>query len=142
MIVLFGLHTAGLLRLSWLYRERRAHIDPTAGAGLGRSGLLGLAFGAGWSPCIGPMLGSILFLASNATTLGHGVLLLVVYSLGLGIPFLLAALFVQEFARQARRVHRFFSVINVVAGGLLVTMGLLVYTGTLLRLASLFPGVI
>ena len=142
MIVLFGLHTAGLLRLSWLYRERRAHVDPTAGAGLGRSGLLGLAFGAGWSPCIGPMLGSILFLASNTTTLGHGVLLLVVYSLGLGIPFLLAALFVQGFARQARRVRRYFSVINAVAGGLLVLMGLLVYTGTLLRLASLFPGVI
>jgi cytochrome c-type biogenesis protein len=142
MIVLFGLHTAGLLRLSWLYRERRAHIDPTTGAGLGRSGLLGLAFGAGWSPCIGPMLGSILFLASNATTLGHGVLLLIVYSLGLGIPFLLAALFVQGFARQARRVRRFFSVINVFAGGLLVLMGLLVYTGTLLRLASLFPGLI
>ena len=142
MIVLFGLHTAGLLRLSWLYRERRAHIDPTTGAGLGRSGLLGLAFGAGWSPCIGPMLGTILVLASNTTTLGHGVLLLVVYSLGLGIPFLLAALFVQGFARQARRVRRYFSVINVVAGGLLVLMGLLVYTGTLLRLASLFPGVI
>src|SRR5438874_6760922 len=68
MIVLFGLHTAGLLRLSWLYRERRAHIDPPTGAGLGRSGLLGLAFGAGWTPCIGPMLGSILLLASNATT--------------------------------------------------------------------------
>jgi cytochrome c-type biogenesis protein len=142
MIVLFGLHTAGILRLSWLYRERRAHIDPTTGAGLGRSGLLGLAFGAGWSPCIGPMLGSILFLASNTTTLGHGVLLLVVYSLGLGIPFLLAALFVQGFARQARRVRRYFSVINAVAGGLLVLMGLLVYTGTLLRLASLFPGLI
>jgi cytochrome c-type biogenesis protein len=88
------------------------------------------------------MLGSILFLASNATTLGHGVLLLIVYSLGLGIPFLLAALFVQGFARQARRVRRYFSVINAVAGGLLVLMGLLVYTGTLLRLASLFPGLI
>jgi cytochrome c-type biogenesis protein len=142
MIVLFGLHTAGLLRLSWLYRERRAHIDPTTGAGLGRSGLLGLAFGAGWTPCIGPVLGSILLVASNTTTLGHGVLLLAVYSLGLGIPFLLAALFVEGFARQARRVRRYFSVINAVAGGLLVLMGLLVYTGIFLRLASLSPGVI
>src|SRR2546423_8409594 len=142
MIALFGLHTAGLLRLSWLYRERRAHIDPTTGACLGRSGLLGLAFRAGSTPCIGPMLGSILLLASNATTLRHVVLLLVVYSLGLGIPFLLAALFVQSFTRQARRVHRYFGVINGVAGGLLVLMGVLVYTGTLLRLATLFPGVI
>jgi cytochrome c-type biogenesis protein len=87
------------------------------------------------------MLGSILVLASNATTLGHGVLLLVVYSLGLGIPFLLAALFVQSFTRQARRIRRFFGVINGVAGGLLVLMGLLVYTGIFLRLASL-PGLI
>src|SRR5207248_11587759 len=122
-IVLFGLHTAGILRLSWLYREHRAHVDPTAGAGLGRSGLLGVAFGAGWSPCIGPMLGSILLLASNATTLGHGVLLLVVYSLGLGIPFLLAAFFVQGLATQIRRLNRFFGLINLTAGALLIVMG-------------------
>jgi cytochrome c-type biogenesis protein len=63
VIVLLGLHTAGLLRLSWLYRERRVHIDPTVGAGMGRSGALGLAFGTGWSPCIGPILGSILLLS-------------------------------------------------------------------------------
>ena len=142
VIILLGLHTAGVWRLSWLYRERRMRVDPTVGAGMARSAALGAAFGAGWSPCIGPMLGSIILLAGNASTLGQGVLLLLAYSVGLGIPFLLAALFVQGFARQARRVRRFFSIINVVAGGLLVLMGLLVYTGTLLRLASLFPGVI
>ncbi|HKC74077.1 MAG TPA: cytochrome c biogenesis protein CcdA [Chloroflexota bacterium] len=142
VIVLLGLHTAGVWRFSWLYRDRRMRVDPTVGAGVARSAALGAAFGAGWSPCIGPMLGSIIFLAGNASTLGQGVLLLLAYSVGLGIPFLLAALFVQGFARQARRVQRFFSIINVVAGGLLVTMGLLVYTGTLLRLATLFPGVI
>jgi cytochrome c-type biogenesis protein len=142
LIVLFGLHTAGLLRLAWLYRERRAHVDPTTGAGLGRSGLLGLAFGAGWSPCIGPMLGSILLLASNATTLGHGVLLLVIYALGLGLPFLLAALFVQGLAAQIRRLNRFFGLINLVAGTLLIVMGIMVYAGVFQRLATLFPAVI
>ena len=142
VIVLLGLHTAGVWRLSWLYRDRRMRVDPTVGAGVARSAALGAAFGAGWSPCIGPMLGSIILMAGNAKTLGQGVLLLLAYSVGLGIPFLLAALFVQGFARQARRVHRFFGAINVVAGGLLMAMGLLVYTGTLLRLASLFPGVI
>ena len=137
LIVLFGLHTAGLLRLSWLYRERRPHVDPTSGAGLGRSGLLGVAFAAGWSPCIGPMLGSILLLAGNAATLGQGVLLLVAYSLGLGLPFLLAALFVEGLRERLRRVNRYFGVINLVAGALLVLMGVMVYAGVFLRLATL-----
>lgn len=138
LIILFGLHTAGLLRISWLYRERRPHIDPLAGASLGRSGLLGVAFGAGWSPCIGPMLGSVLLLASNATTLGQGVLLLVVYSMGLGVPFLLAALFVQSLTLQIRRLNRYFGLINVVAGALLIVMGVMVYAGVFQRLATLF----
>jgi cytochrome c-type biogenesis protein len=138
VIVLLGLHTAGLLRLSWLYRERRVHIDPTVGAGMGRSGALGLAFGAGWSPCIGPILGSILLLAGNTTTLGQGVLLLLAYALGLGLPFLLAALFVQGLAEHLRRVKRYVGIINLGAGALLVLMGVLVYAGTFLRLATLF----
>ena len=138
IIVLLGLHTAGLLRLSWLYRERRVHIDPTVGAGMGRSGALGLAFGAGWSPCIGPILGSILLLAGNTTTLGQGVLLLLAYALGLGLPFLLAALFVQGLAAHLRRLKRYVGIINLGAGALLVLMGAMVYAGTFLRLATLF----
>ncbi len=138
LIVLFGLHTAGLLRVSWLYRERRAHVDPTVGAGLGRSAALGLAFAAGWSPCIGPMLGSILLLAGNVATLGQGVLLLVAYSAGLGLPFLLAGVFVQGLAERLRRVNRYFGAINLVAGALLVVMGVMVYAGVFLRLATLF----
>ncbi len=138
LIVLFGLHTAGLLRVSWLYRERRAHVDPTTGVGVGRSAALGLAFAAGWSPCIGPMLGSILLLAGNAATLGQGVLLLVAYSLGLGLPFLLAAFFVQGLAVRLRRINRYFGVINLTSGALLVLMGVMVYAGVFLRLAALF----
>jgi len=138
LIVLFGLHTAGVLRVSWLYRERRAHVDPTVGVGLGRSAALGLAFAAGWSPCIGPMLGSILLLAGNVATLGQGVLLLVAYSVGLGLPFLLAAAFVQGLAERLRRVNRYFGAINLVAGELLVLMGVMVYAGVFLRLATVF----
>ncbi len=138
LIVLFGLHTAGLLRLSWLYRDRRARVDPTVGVGFGRSAALGLAFAAGWSPCIGPMLGSILLLAGNAATLGQGVLLLTAYSVGLGLPFLLAAAFVQGLAERLRRINRFFGVMNLIAGALLVTMGIMVYAGVFLRLATLF----
>ncbi len=142
LIVLFGLHTAGLLRLSWLYRERRAHLDPTTGAGVGRSALLGVAFGAGWSPCIGPMLGSILLLAGNAATLGQGVVLLAAYSLGLGLPFLLGAVFVEGLRERLRRVNRYFGIINLVAGALLVVMGVMVYAGIFLRLATLFRPII
>ncbi len=138
LIVLFGLHTSGVLRVSWLYRERRAHVDPTTGVGLGRSAALGLAFAAGWSPCIGPMLGSILLLAGNVATLGQGVLLLVAYSAGLGLPFLLAAAFVQGLAERLRRVNRYFGAINLVAGALLILMGVMVYAGVFLRLATLF----
>jgi len=138
LIVLFGLHTAGFPRVSWLYRERRARVDPMVGVGLGRSAALGLAFAAGWSPCIGPMLGSILLLAGNTATLGQGVLLLVAYSAGLGIPFLVAAVFVQGLAERLRRVNRYFGAINLVAGALLVTMGVMVYAGVFLRLATLF----
>ena len=141
LIVLFGLHMAGVLRVSWLYRERRARVDPTRGVGLGRSAALGLAFAAGWSPCIGPMLGSILLLAGNAATLGQGVVLLVAYSVGLGLPFLLAAAFVQGLAERLRRVNRYFGAINLVAGALLVLMGVMVYAGIFLRLATLFQPV-
>ncbi len=138
-IVVFGLQTAGVLRLPWLMRERRPHVDPLAGAGLGRSALLGVAFGAGWTPCIGPMLGSILLLAGNAATLAQGVALLLAYALGLGVPFLVTAVFVQGLTAQFRRVNRYFGVINRVAGALLVVMGVMVYAGVFLRLATLVP---
>jgi len=142
LIILFGLQTAGVLRLSWLYRERRLQLDPTSGVGMGRSALLGFAFGAGWSPCIGPMLGSILLLASSTATLQQGVLLLLVYSLGLGIPFLLSAFFIQGLTGLLHRLNRFFGVISLASGALLVVMGVMVYIGIFARLASLFPALL
>jgi len=84
------------------------------------------------------MLGSILLLAGNTATLGQGVLLLVAYSAGLGLPFLLAAAFVHGLAERLRRVNRYFGAINLVAGALLVLMGVMVYAGVFLRLATLF----
>lgn len=142
LIVLFGLHTAGVLRLPTLYRERRLYVDPASGAGMARSALLGLAFGAGWSPCIGPMLGSILLLAGSTGTLRQGVLLLAVYSLGLGLPFLASALFVQGLSGMLARLNRFFGVIGFASGSLLVVMGGMVYMGIFARLAGLFPALL
>ena len=90
---------------------------------MGRSGVLILAFGAGWSPGIAPILGSILLPTGNAATLGRGILVLLAYALGLGLPFLLAALFVHGLAGHLRRVNRSFDIINLGAGALLVLMG-------------------
>jgi cytochrome c-type biogenesis protein len=114
------------------------HIDPTVRASIGRSGVLGLAFGAGWSPGIGPILGSILLPAGNPATLGQGVPLLLAYALGLDLPFLPAALFVHGLAGHLRRVKRYFGIINLGTGALLMLMGVMVYAATFVRLATLF----
>jgi cytochrome c-type biogenesis protein len=91
--------------------------------------LVGLAFGAGWTPCIGPILGSILMYASVKSSLGQGLLLLFAYSLGLAIPFLLAALLVERFIEWFKRFRRFIPLTTRIAGGILVVVGGLLMTG-------------
>ena len=139
IIALLGLHTAGLLRLAWLYREWRPQVRPYGEGGLLRSALLGLAFGAGWTPCVGPMLGSILLLGATSSTLGQGVLLLLAYALGLGLPFLVAAAALGGLAGVLRQVNRYLGVVSWLSGALLVAMGVMVYEGTFVQLARLFP---
>ena len=96
VIILFGLHFLGLLRMPLLYREARLHAD-AQGASLAGAYVMGLAFAFGWTPCIGPVLATVLTLAANEASLGAGVRLLFVYSLGLGIPFVLAAVAIGPF---------------------------------------------
>jgi cytochrome c-type biogenesis protein len=90
VVILFGLHTMGVLRIDWLYSEKRVQVErkPTGAIG---AFLVGLAFAFGWTPCIGPILAGILAIAATQDTIGKGVQLLAVYSLGLGVPFLLTA---------------------------------------------------
>jgi len=139
LIIGLGLHTAGLLRIPWLYRDFRPRVRPVGGGGVARSGLLGVAFGAGWTPCVGPMLGSILLLSSTSTTLGEGVSLLFVYALGLGVPFLIAAAAIHSARGVFRRLGRYHLVITWFSAALLVTMGVMVYEGTFVQMARLFP---
>lgn len=137
LIVLFGLHLLGVLRVGWLLRERRLHIESRP-AGYVGAGLAGVIFGAGWTPCIGPVLGAILTYASARATLGGGLLLLGSYSLGLAVPFLLAALATGSFLATSRRLRRLLPVLERVAGAILIVAGILLASGTFPALSGYF----
>ena len=130
VIILFGLHFLGLLRVPLLYREARFH-SANQGASLAGAYVMGLAFAFGWTPCIGPVLGTVLSLAASEANLGTGVRLLAVYSLGLGIPFILAAVAIRPFLRFLKRFRRHLGRVEMVMGVLLVATGVLMLTGGL-----------
>lgn len=138
LIMLFGLHTIGILPIRWLYYEKRFQ-SSSLSPGLAGSFVIGLAFAFGWTPCIGPILAGILALASTQETVAEGMFLLFVYSLGLGIPFILTSLGVNEFLHFFNRYKRFIRWGEVVAGVLLVLMGILIFSSRLTSLISLLP---
>jgi cytochrome c-type biogenesis protein len=135
LVILFGLFTAGLLRPAWLQRELRWHGDPP-GRGPVAAYLLGTAFAFGWTPCIGPVLGAILAVTASSAS-GKGVALLTVYSLGLGVPFVAAALFLSGFVARLRTLRWFGRALQVVGGGVMVAMGLLMITDRMTAVAAL-----
>jgi cytochrome c-type biogenesis protein len=127
VIIIMGLHFLGVFRIGLLYREARFEVGKPAG--LAGAYLMGLAFAFGWTPCIGPVLGSVMAVAGAQATVGQGMGLLAVYSLGLGIPFLLAAVFLGRFMGLMDRVKPHMGLIEKVMGGLLVLTGLAFLTG-------------
>jgi cytochrome c-type biogenesis protein len=137
VIILLGLHTAGVLPIKWLLYEKRADVK-TKPLGLLGAYVVGLAFAFGWTPCIGPILGAILLFASQQETVGQGVLLLSAYSAGLGIPFIVSGLAVNGFFAAFGRLRRHMRAVEYVAGGLLVGVGLLLVTDRLTLLAGYF----
>jgi cytochrome c-type biogenesis protein len=137
VIIAMGLHVAGVLRIPWLYQERRLS-GPARPTGPFGAALVGGAFAFGWTPCVGPILGGILTLAGSRDTVGQGIGLLCVYSLGLGLPFLLAAWSVERFLSALRRLRRHFRALELTAGMLLVGVGVLVMTDQLSALNSHF----
>ncbi len=143
VVIVFGLHTAGVFKIRWLLSEKRASVTSRP-LGLVGAYVVGLAFAFGWTPCIGPILGAILLYASQQETLGQGVVLLAAYSAGLGIPFLLAALAVNWFFEASKRLRRSMRVVEIVSGALLVGVGVLLVTDRLTLIAQyfnkLFPG--
>ena len=139
LIVVFGLYLLGAFRWGALSRERRVHIQNKPLGYLG-SVLVGVAFGARWTPCIGPILGSILLYTSSQGDLAQGVVLLFVYSLGLAVPFLLAALAVERFIGWFQSYRRYMPFVTKASGGMLVFLGLLLMSGYFSLLASWLQG--
>lgn len=128
MIVVFGLHFLGVIRIPLLDREARMNAKSDGGTAFGAY-VLGLAFAFGWTPCIGPQLGAILSLAAQEASLPRGTLLLGVYALGLGVPFLLAALFIERAMGVMTRLKRHMKAIERAMGVLLVLVGIAIFTG-------------
>jgi cytochrome c-type biogenesis protein len=127
VIIIFGLHTMGVLRIGWLYSEKRVQVARKPAGRIGAI-LVGIAFAFGWTPCIGPILAGILAIAAAQETIGQGVQLLAVYSAGLGIPFLITGLAINSFFTAFAKIRRYYHAIELVSGGLLVAIGLLIFT--------------
>lgn len=142
LIFLFGLHVTGLIRIKALNYEKRFHSDQKKFGLLG-SLVIGMAFAFGWTPCIGPILGSILTLAANQNTIGEGIILLAFYSAGLGIPFILTALLFNFLIGFFGFIKRHFRAVELISGGLLMFIGVLVFFNLLAPIANylleLFP---
>lgn len=129
VIIVFGLHLLGVLRFGALMRERRVHLTRSP-AGYAGAAVAGAAFGAGWTPCLGPVLGALLTYASARATLAGGMALLGSYALGLAVPFLIAAAATGAFLRASRRMRGLIPVIEKTSGVVLVLVGLLLVSGT------------
>ena len=123
VIILFGLHFLGVLRIPFLYQEARYHAD-VQGVSLVGAYVIGLAFAFGWTPCVGPVLATVLAVASNEGSAGAGARLLGAYSLGLGIPFVLAAIAIRPFLSFMQRFKRHLGLVEKVMGAILVLTGI------------------
>jgi cytochrome c-type biogenesis protein len=152
VLVFMGLHVAGVINIGALYREFRlplpARLQP-AGMGFGqhpagapshgRSAMLGVVFAAGWTPCIGPILGGIIGLASVSTSVAQGTGLLIAYAAGLGVPFVLMAVGATSISRRLGFLRRHQTAVSRVTGAMLILVGFLMITNTFARLSTLVP---
>jgi cytochrome c-type biogenesis protein len=143
IIIVAGLHFLGVIHIPLLHREARYHAE-TRPAGLLGAYLIGLAFAFGWTPCIGPVLGAILAIAAGEDSVRQGIGLLLVYSLGLGIPFMAAAIAIRPFLSAVQRFRPHLAAMEKVLGGFLVLTGILFLTNSMTLISGwmleLFPG--
>jgi len=135
LIIVMGLHFLGVFRIALFYREARVQVNRRP-AGIAGAYVMGLAFAFGWTPCVGPVLAAILFVAGAEGTAGRGALLLAIYSLGIGLPFLLAAVFATLVLAGARRFQRHMHQVAMAMGGSLVLTGILFMTGQMAEIAN------
>ncbi len=138
LLVIFGLHYMGVFKIPFLYQQKRFDFRGNPRLGYLSSLLVGVFFGAGWTPCIGLTLSGILMLASNAATVGRGAFLLAVYSAGLGVPFLLMGLGLDRMSGWLKHINRRMHLVSIISGLFLIGMGIIVYTNTIGKLNAWF----
>jgi len=131
LIAIFGIFMIAAYKLPWLNYEKRVNVNTARNPRYIRSLLIGAVFALGWTPCVGPILGAILMLAGMSQTVGQGALLLVVYSLGLGIPFILIGLAWGAIMPLWKNINRHLGKISIISGALLIIVGILIFTGKL-----------
>jgi cytochrome c-type biogenesis protein len=131
VVIAFGVLMLGIIKVPWLYGEARADMAGSKSFGKGAALVMGMAFAAGWTPCVGPILGSILALAGSTGSAAQGALLLLAYSAGLGVPFLLVALLFGQAKPLLGWLNRNSLIINRVAGVILIAVGVLIFSGKL-----------
>ncbi|HBG92615.1 MAG: cytochrome C biogenesis protein [Nitrospirae bacterium GWF2_44_13] len=138
LIIIFGLFIAGFLKFNFLMRERKIHLSGRPAGYIGTF-VIGMTFAAGWTPCIGPILGSILLYASTKGSAVYGIKLLSVYSLGLAVPFFISSLAINSFLSYSKKLQRHMRVIMIISGILLIAFGVIMLTNRLKDIAGLFP---
>lgn len=135
IIVIFGLHTLGVIKIKLFYREKRfLRFNKFKGPFSGI--IMGIAFASGWTPCIGPILSSILIYATSMNSVGRGVLLLVMYSLGLAVPFIFTAMAIENFTEHFKKFSKYLPLISIISGILMIIMGIVIFTNKLAILSS------
>lgn len=137
LIIIFALHLLGVFRITGFMRERRVHLESKP-AGIAGAIVVGIVFGAGWTPCIGPVLGAVLTYAGTRGNMANGMFLLSSYSLGLAIPFLIAALLTSQFLNASKRMRRAMPLIEKFSGVILLIAGVLLVTGSFTVLSKYF----
>ncbi len=138
IIIVFGFFVAGFLKIGFLTRDKKVHLGGRPVGYLGAF-IIGMTFAAGWTPCIGPILGSILVYAGSKGSAVYGLKLLAVYSLGLGLPFFISSLAINSFLSYSRRLLRYMRIIMIISGIVLIAFGVLLLTNQMGRLSVLFP---
>ena len=136
VIITMGLHFLGVIRIGFLYRQFRAEIGSTSNVSIPGAYVIGLAFAFGWTPCVGPVLAAILFVAGGQESVGEGVRLLVAYSLGMTLPFVIAAAFIRPFLKWLSGFRRHLGRIEKAMGVLLILFGVLIATETINWIAN------
>lgn len=135
LVIIFGLHITGLIKIKYLYFQKRV-TEPGKLKSGASSILLGMAFATGWTPCIGPILASILIYAGSADTMGKGVILLVSYSVGMAAPFIFTALAIESFTKYFRKISKYMNIISIISGILVIVLGIFILTDKMLLLNS------